>query len=800
MASKNPNTFRTFFFIESHPKSKNAKAEVKLDMKHQGVQPLRKLLEKDFRSPDGQEDFTACVYAGDLIPNLLKDKEIKTINGNIKTFPVKMVLKIDKNKFETKIQPYLESDCFLPFIKFEPMKKLVGKNIDPPPQIQLHPLQFFPLFSDALIIKERKKLNDPTYLQFLKFGVDIMKTFQPLPLRYFLMIYEKIMNCWNLDLLNYILGFFHLKIFDKVKSREEISSFEESLMLIYDEQAKYIENIRRIPNVDFILYLIKFYTVIIYYHAALGNMPKVESIILDLRDKNPYDPLILARMFLSDFNVFFRSIPLNIEIKISMIDNYIQASNTYDNLLCAFSMITEYVQGDLNQILLIVIKNYDQIHKICIENNQVFLINDYIRQRPDDDLGQVQQSLITLGQNKLKYGYSSISFRYEMWDMYLTQGRNPEFLEFLKEHLIQTALNTKEINDALDYLIRFTHKNMNAMLELFVKNYDKIEYTCKRDNLRIKCENYIQPTENDNIAGIKENLNFIVERKLKLNYEIFYFKIDIWLFYITNQFNNEFLLYLEEKLFEGSLYFADIKDCLTFSTNLRNKDFVAILDIITKHFDKITTFFMNRKEYIDISHYFVARPGSDNLEEIYKLISAIIQSERMKNYRTIDFKIGIWEPYSQLQNLTSLRLVRKIIIELSIMDSTLTETDLNLPKKIHDCGLLYIRTGKLVGDQLLSFLGFEEAFYVDGQINSIIETLKLQQKQLDDHLRTINFLVDENNKLKGRVNVLENDVSFLKRENSNLQSRVGTLESRVSSLRSDVSSLESQVNSLRWRT
>ena len=134
------------------------------------------------------------------------------------------------------------------------------------------------------------------------------------------------------------------------------------------------------------------------------------------------------------------------------------------------------------------------------------------------------------------------------------------------------------------------------------------------------------------------------------------------------------------------------------------------------------------------------------------------------------------------------------------MDSTLTETDLNLPKKIHDCGLLYIRTGKLAGDQLLSFLGFEEAFYVDGQINSIIETLKLQQKQLDDHLRTINFLVDENNKLKGRVNVLENDVSFLKRENSNLQSRVGTLESRVSSLRSDVSSLESQVNSLRWRT
>ena len=800
MATTSQNTFRTFFFLESHPKSLNSKAEVKLDMKHQSVQPLRKLLEKDFKSSAGQEDFTVCVYAGDLIPNLLKDKEIKTINGNIRTFPVKIVLKQDKNKFESKIQPYLDSDIFIPFVKFEPMKKLVGKNIDPPQQIQLHPLQFFPLFSDALIIKERKKLNDPTYLQLLKFGLEIMKTMSPLPLRLFLMIYEKVLNSGSIDLLNFILKFFHLKIFDKVRSPDEISSFEESLMLIYDNQDNYIQNIKMIPNVDFITYLIKFYTVIIYFHAALGSMPKVESIILDLRDKNPYDPLILAKMYLSEFNPFFRSIPLNIEIKMSLIDSYIQASSTYDNLITGFSMISEYVQGDLNQILLIIIKNYAQIHKLCMENNQVFLVNDFIKQRIDDDLGQVQQSLITIGQNKLSFGYNSIAFRYEMWDMYLIEGRNPDFLEFLKSHLIQTALNTKEINDALTYLIRFTHKNMNVMLELFVKNYDKIEHICKTENQRIKVENYLQPSESDNITGIKDNLDYITDRKLKINYEVLFFKIEIWLFYITNQFNKEFLLYLEEKLFEGSLYFEDIKDCLTFSSNFRNKDFAAVLDIIIKHFDKITTFFMNRKVFIDISHYFVARPNTDNLEELYKLISTIISYEKMKNYRTIDFKIGIWEPYSNLQNLSSLRLIRKIIIELQLMDTSLSESDIDLPKKIHDCGLLYIRTGKLAGDQLLSFLGFEEAFYVDGKINSIIETLKLQQKQLDDHLRTINFLVDENNQLKGRVNVLENDVSFLKRENLNLTSRVGTLESRVSSLRSDVNSLESQVSSLRWRT
>ena len=56
------------------------------------------------------------------------------------------------------------------------------------------------------------------------------------------------------------------------------------------------------------------------------------------------------------------------------------------------------------------------------------------------------------------------------------------------------------------------------------------------------------------------------------------------------------------------------------------------------------------------------------------------------------------------------------------MDKDLTEKDIQLGKKIHDVGFQYIRDGRLTGDKLLYFLGIEEAFYVEGQINDIIAT------------------------------------------------------------------------------
>ena len=788
--------FHTFFFIESHPKSINKQAEVKLREKQPNIQPLRKLLEKDFKSSEEQEDFTVSVYAGDIFPSLIKEKDIKIVKNYIKSFPVKIKLKIQKNKFTGKVNAYLPTDTFIPFVNFDPMKKFIGKDIDPPPQIELLPFQYMSLFSEAIITKERKKITDPTYIEFLRFGVDLLKTSGAVPFKLFLFIYEKIINTENLELYNSIFDYFHIKKIEQPKNIAELDMFKEHLMLIYEEPSKFIENFKKINNVDFEKYLIKFYTVNIFYHSAYKNIEKIESIMLELRDKNPYDNLILAKLFLSEFNIFYRNIPINHDIKLSLIDSFIQASSSYENLTCAFSMITEYVKSDFNTILLIIIKNYEKINKICVDNNKPFKINDYIIQKYEDDLTRVQNSLITIGQFKLNYGFEAIDFRIDMWDMYLIEGKNPQFLEFLKSHLIQTSLYLSEINKALSYIIKYTNKNFVTMLELFVKNYDKIEAICIAEKKYINIISYIQPNGTDNIEGIKQNLNYIIARKMKANYETLYFKIDIWLFYINNGFNNEFLLYLEKKLFEGALYYDDILDCLTYASTLRNKTFATVLEMIINNFEKIHIFIKNKKVSIDFSHYFVHKLNSDNIEQIYKLICIIIEKERIKNYKTVNFKISIWEPYSNIKDLNVLRYIRKIILQCYIMDKSLTERDIDLARKIHDVGFLYIRQGKLVGDKLLEFLGVEEAFYVEGQINDIIETNKYQQKQLDEHLLSINYLKEENIALKRRVSSCESDVSDLRSENNRLKNRVSGLEDDVSTLYSRVRSLESSVSCL----
>ena len=795
MAANAPKIIQTYFFIESHPKSINNDVEIVLDIKHSSIQPLRKLLEKDFKSSEEQEDFVVSVYAGDIISSLLKEKEIKTVNG-IKTFPVKIIQKVQKNKFPGTLYPYLLNDTFINFTKFEIMKKIIGKNIDPPKQIVLYPYQYMTLFSEALLIKERIKINDKSYLELLRFGMNILKNSGTVPFKLFLMIYEKILNSGNIELLHNILDYFYINKIEQPNNLEELNIFEEPLMLIYGDSTIIVENIKMIPNVNFEFYLIKFYTVNILYHYIKKDFEKDLSVIIELRDNNPFDKLILAKLYLSEFNPFYQSLPITQEIKLSLIDSFIQASPSYEKLQLAFSMIKEYVQGDLNNILSIVINNYEKINQICLANKRPFKINDYIIQKYDDDLTKVQNSLITIGQNKLSKGFKAIDFRIDMWDLYLNEGKNPEFLEFLKSDLIQTSLYCFEITDSLSYIIKYTRKNLVTMLELFVKNYDKIEDICIAEKKYINVIDYLIPDEKDNYDLIQKNLDYIIARKMKRQYETFYFKIDIWLFYINNDFNNEFLNYLESKLFEGILYHSDVLDFLRYCSELRNRDIVPVLEMIIKYYKKIYIFTKKEKTEVDFSKYFDAKINTDNIEQIYKLICQIIEEERLSNYNTIKFKTSIWEPYSNVKNLIVLRYIRKIIIQCYIMDITVNEAQIDLGRKIHDVGFLYIRQGKLTGDKLLEFLGFEEAFYVEGQIDDIIETNKDQQRQLDEHLKNIKYLYDENNKMKARVSNCENNISRLWEENNRLVNRVNGLSSDVSSLRSRVSSLERDVNSL----
>ena len=796
----NPQSrIHTYLLIESHPAELGKNLEVKLDMKHTGAQPLRKVLEKTINLADGNQDYIITIYAGDIMGSFIKDKEIKYIDGIYRTFPVKIVLLHQKNKFESQINPSIDKDSFMPFVKYEIMKKFFGKDIDPPPQVQLNPINYIPLFSEALLLNLRKKVKDPIYLEFLRFSVEKIKELDVITCKLYLFVYEKILNSEDIDLLNSILEIFDLKKIENAKNIEEMNTFKEGFMLIYDNQENYINLIRRIPNVNFLSYLIKFYTVNIFYHYQYNDIPTIESIMAELRDKNPYDPLILPKMFLSEFNTFYRSLKLNLEIKLSLVSGYIQVSLTYENLLTAFSMISEYIKGDLNSIIMTINQNYEKINEICVRSNTSVKINNYIIQKKEDDLAKVQENLITLGQNKLNKGYTAISFNLDMWHYYFLDGKNKEFLEFLKSHLIQTSLNLKEIKEALIFIINYTRTNTVEMLELFVKNYDKLESICQNEDKHIDASNYLETSTKDNSDAIKENFDFILSKKLSSNYETITFPIKIWISYINFSFNNEFLLYIENKLLDDASSYENIIDCLTYATCLRKYKFVDILKFIIENFEKINNFAQLNAQHIDFSKFYKINKKDDDMESIYQLICQLIPLEINKNFRTFDFPIKIWEPYSDSKDLKYLRTIRKIIKKLYEMDSTLDEDSIKLPKKIHEVGYLYIKQGKLNDDELIEFIGIEESFYTNKVYDGFMDIEKGQIKQLNDQLNQLNNLDNEYNIITGRGEFCGQELQKIIAENNSFVTKINSLQNALSDLMRRVNSCENDTQTLKFR-
>ena len=798
MANQPQIKYQTYLLIESHPASLGKNFEVRLDIKHTGAQPLRKILEKTLNLTDEHQDYIITIYAGDIMSSLIKDKEIKIIDGVIRAFPVKISLINQKNKFDSYINPSVDKDFFIPFVKFEEMKKFFGKRIEPPPHKQLSPIDYIPLFSEAILSGLKKQVKDPIYLEFLRFSVDKLKKLEIIPCKLFFLVYEKILNTQDIDLLNSILEIFNINKIESTKKMEELNTFKEGFMLIYDNQENHINQIKKIHNVNFLSYLIKFYTVIIFYHYQFDDISTIENILTELRDKNPYDKLILPKMFLSEFNNFYRSLKINLEIKMSLMAGYIQVSLTYENLLSAFSMISEYIKGDLNTIIATINQNYEKINDICYKSQKSLKINDYIVQKKEDDLAKIQENLINLGQNKLNKGYKAITFNNNLWDIYFKDGKNEIFLEFLESHLIQISLNFDEIREAFEYIIKYTKKSMADMMELFVKNYDKLEAICKTENKYINAQYYLNPNINDDPDAIIKYLDYIIARKIKSKFETINFKIDLWFFYINNNFNQDFQLYIEKKLFEGAFYYEDIMDCINYGISQRHKNFSLVLKLFIDNFEKINDFIQKKNEYLEITRYVEFKEAQDNLDEIYRLISELINLEKIKGYKTFNFPIQIWEPYSRRKDLDYLRLIRKIIIKLSEMDNTLNENDLQLIQKIHDTGLMYIKDRKLSGNNLLEFLGYEEMFYNQAQFNFFTTMNLILKAEIAKNLEEINLLKEQNENLVSRLEHCENKIDDLKKENSELINRINECESDIKSNSRNIRDCESDIRNLKY--
>lgn len=782
MANITKNTYHTYFLIESHPTSLGKNVILSLDMKHKATQPITKILEKEFKLADGKQDYLVSVYTGDIIKTYIKDNEIPHNQNGIKTFQVKTVLKAEKNKFELKINPYIDFDTFLPYVKFEPMKKIVGKPIEPPEQINLTPFNFISLFSEALTISLQKQPNDPTIIEFLKFSLGVIKTFQKIPFKLFLLIYIKILHSQNMNLISSILQLYIIENIEEPKTQEEIIINKDPLMTIFKNQNIYLDIIRKIDSNSFNINLSKFYHIIILYFYLLNDISSIEEIMIDLRDNNNYDKLILAKLYLEDTNNFYRNIQISQEIKISLMEKFLEASNSYKDLLTSFSMIREYIDGDLNQIISIIIKYYEKINIICYNRTNVIKLNDYIKPKKTDNLDILQDNLTNFGKIIMKYKYKPIFIQIYTWEIYLDMETNPQFLEFISSYLIQVSSKYVDIIEALNFITNYLKKDMEQMMKLFVKNYDKLENICKNEKRFINALGYFEPNLNDNLDSIKNNLDFIVSRRLKSNYEIINFPIKIWLFYINDVFSKENILHIEKKLLEQASHFDNIIDCLTFASTLRQKKFIELLRFVIENFEKISTLTKLNDKHIDFSKYYQIDEKEDNIEIIYELINQLIDLEINNNFRTFDFPIKIWQPYSTNQNLEYLRTIRKIIVKLKEMDSSLDEDVIELPRKIHDIGYIYIGEGKLKGEELIEFLSNEEYYYNEKLMKNLMEVDNNQQKQIDTNIYNIKRLEDEFKILIEKANSCEKELQELKVENNNLGTKAVNLENNVYNL------------------
>ena len=787
--------FNTFYFIESHLDQLNNDLEVVLDSSYKCLKPLRKINEKKIKDQKNKNlEYIVSIYAIDFKPSLIKKKEIKEID-RVSYLPIKLFLKSKKNKFESKNNIRIDCDTFNTNVKYEMQKKLFGKDIYPPEQIQLSNLEIIQIFNDTLLIKEKMKIEDITYFEFLKFCIGLFKNMETIELNLYYMIYINILNGPNTQLLKEIIDLFNMNKLVKPLKSDVLAPYLEKIEILFDEQNKVIEKIKKIPNIDCKIYIYKFYTINLYLYSIIENYESCERMMLDLRDKNTYDNLILPKLYLSEYSNFYRNIPISIDLQNSLMGKFIDISSNYNELVNAFLLISDYNKKNFATILLIITQNYDKINGICRQSNCPLNIIDFISQNQNDDLFQIQNHLEFITNKKIENHFKSINFNLNIWDFYLSNGNNQSFFEFLKNNLIIGSLCYDEIIESLVYLIKYTNKNFIEMLDLIVKNYDKFRSICMNERRQIIINDFIEPSINDNPEKIKECLSFIVSQKLKDLYETVFFNINIWNFYIFNHYQFEFLSFLEMKLYESALNSKEILDCLIFSSNFVNKSFQYMVEKILYNFDKIQSLFKRENIFIDIQNYIVQQPN-DDLGKIYDSIKAIIEKEILNAYCSIRFNPDLWILYSNAQSLDTLKFLRKIMNECKKMQPELDEEKIQLSTKIHYVGFLEIQKGILTGDKLLQFLGEDEAFYADKRINECMKKIDFLQNRIDSQENKIKDLEIENNQFKKNINDLTNENSNLKHKINNLENEQRKLGSKISNVENNCHDLERKIRNL----
>ena len=785
----------SIYFIESHLKNEDKDIEITLESSNKYFNKLRKIMQKKINNDNMQ--YVASVYLINFKPHLIKNKEIKEIN-NIKTISIKIGLKKNKIKFESVNSINIEQDNFLFDIKFEQIKGWFTKAYIPPEQLEFTNLQIINLFNESLLIKEKIKINDEIYITFIKFGINLLKINNNYEFESFLILYLNIINTDNIILIKEIFDLFEIKNIIKQKADTSLLQYQNKLDNLYKNQFYVVEKIKNIINMNiydksFEYYLIKFYTIYIYYIYNLGLYQYLEDILKDLRDNNNYNILILPILYLSDYHSFYKKIPISNDIKNSLIKELIPSSKNTNELICSIDLISEYKNKDFVNILLIITENYDKIYDICLKEKKYLDINKYIKNNINDDLNKIKEYLDYIVNKINKYNYKSIIINNGIWDFYLVDSKNNNFFIYLKSYLIQSSLSIKDIDNSFTFISKYNNKSIIDFLEIIKINFNKIRIIYSNEKKQLNILKYINLSEKDNYNRIMEYLTFIFSQKLNDNLEIIYFDVEIWDFYIKNKYPTDFLTFIENKLYESSINSNDIYNSLLFSKKLNNGKIIPLLEMIINNFDNIQNICRRENKNINLINYMTININ-DDLQKIKELITGIVNKEKINLYCSIKFDTKLWLPYLECDNLESLQIIKKIIFKCREIDTNLENIDsINLGKKIHDIGFDLIRKGELTGEKLLLFLGEDEAFYAEEKIKMLEKDKNILIVKNNELNIKVNNLLEENKYLKNKLddfeskidninNKFNNKIKELNNENENLKEKINKLENNFSYL------------------
>jgi len=424
-------------------------------------------------------------------------------------------------------------------------------------------------------------------------------------------------------------------------------------------------------------------------------------------------------------------------------------------------------QNEIFKKFIFYISNKMLTHNLEYYLKKFYTIYIYILNLLEDkDNNNIEFILKNLSDNKFDNLILPKLYLSEYHKFYDSIHINKEIQLFLTNKLFEASNTYSDLITSFTLISKYVNKDFVEILTLIINNYDKINNICLQEKKKIEIVHYVEQKTTDDLEIIKENIEFLLTKKKENNYKSISFSIDMFLFYIKNETNNEFLSFLEDELYENSINFEDIQNYLIFSSAKKNKRFIPILELLINKYDKINLL-SKQENKINFLDEYINPNIEDDLMKVKGLIDVIIEKQKECSYKCIKFQVKLFEFYSNTDDLDTLKIIKSTINNIKKIDS-INEEDINLSNKIHKVGMNMIKENKMENDKIIQFLKEDEILYND--------------KRFDNLESETNSLYNYYNNLYYKYSNLQHEIYDKSKEIDNLKSEIKNLNDKVRDL------------------